>query len=69
MSVIPISSGIVVLSGDEPEAELHPIVITSSNSIINKNEAKSRPIGWSVSENIGIAVINPRAVSKLIKEK
>lgn len=65
---IPVRTEIEVLPGDEPrQLELHPIVITSKQEVRDVN--KHFLLGWSMSEKVGIGIINSRAISKLIIER
>jgi len=61
MQMIPIRQDIEILPADEPRSK-SPIIID------DKGELKQNKVtGWTVAENIGISIINPRALSKLTK--
>lgn len=62
LGVIPVRNDITVLPADSDDGEV--IIINSHNKILNKK----RVIGFTVTETLGIAVINSRSISKLSKE-
>lgn len=61
-----IKQQIQVLPGDlEPGVHGH-IIINSNNGIYEKRSLK---LHWTVTEAIGLAVVNPRALAKLTIKK
>lgn len=49
---------------DDDEDSIHPIIITSHNSIINSHNLSATVIRLKIVEKIGIAMINPRGIAK-----
>lgn len=61
----PVRTDIEILGPDKPKTiAMRSLFIVSCRGKMSK---RSRLLGWSVSETIGIAVINPRCLSKLTK--
>lgn len=58
-----IRTEIEVLSGD-PVPELHGHIVISSKNTVG-DSSKHLKLGWTIKEEIGIAVVNPRALAKL----
>lgn len=68
VGVIPIRQHIEIIPGDTPVGKLfghNVIVITSKNKIEKNDSTKSLLKGWTVTETIGVGIVNARAVSKL----
>jgi len=61
----PIIAGITVLPADKPEPTVNEKIVVFSNGKIGKT--KRGRIGFTCKEVIGIAIINPRAISSAIK--
>lgn len=56
---------IEVIPADEKETEEDAIVITPRNEVKQNNGLR---LGWTVTETIGIGIVNPRAIAKLSKK-
>lgn len=70
VGVMPVRQDITVLPADTPVGTLfghNVIVITSKNKVQKSDPTRSLRLGWTVSETIGIGIVNSRAVSKLTK--
>lgn len=63
--MIPIRHDIEVLPADElPKKDEHDYLTISSKGKFGR---KRRTLGWTVTETIGTAVINPRGILKVSK--
>jgi hypothetical protein len=66
--IYPIRTEIEVLPADPiPTRKLHSYIIINSSGKCQLRKPRGLKLGWTVKEVIGIAVVNPRAVSKIVK--
>ena len=65
----PIKTGIKVLStGSEPPNQtrkLHSYIIINSSGKCQIRQTRKLKLGWTIKEEIGIAYVNRRAISKM----
>jgi hypothetical protein len=68
MPLIPIRQDIEIILGDKRTDINDQIIISSRNNIYVSEPSRSMgSLGWTVSETIGIGIVNPRAINKLNK--
>lgn len=66
--IYPIRTEIEILPADPlPIRKLHSHIIINSSGKCQLRSSRKLKFGWTVKEEIGIACINPRAISKISK--